>query len=88
MQVAVGPEHQSLIVCWSVLLPACCVYVFDWAKLYPVLFVGCTLLITSPVLWSICSRVKLVLFSHFCFRRDEVVCVCVVQVKSYCSNSQ
>ena len=43
---------------------------------YPGLFVGCMLLNTSPVLWSICSRVRLVLFWHFCFGRDKV-CMCV-----------
>ena len=54
-------------------------YMFDRAELYPVLFVGCMLLTTSPVLWSICSRVRLVPFCHFCFGREEVcVCVCVM----------
>ena len=40
--------------------------------------VRCMLLTTSPVLWSICSRVRIGLFWHFCFGHDEVcVCVCV-----------
>ena len=53
-------------VVWCVLCQVCflpaALYMFDWAELYPVLVEGCMLLTTSPVLWSICSGVRLVLF--------------------------
>ena len=66
------------VLCQFGFLPAACIF-FTGLSCNPFCLWGFLLLTTSPVLWSICSRVRLVLFSLFCFGRDEV-CVYYIGV--------
>ena len=70
-----------------VLHPFGCGYLFAWAELYPVRFVGCVLLTTSPVLCpspcSICAGVRPVLFGSSVLAVTKCVWVCLGQGRGF-----